>query len=140
MTLDPATLSAGHQFPRHSFSVTGEEVRQYLEAVGDQWPGYAQLDAVAPPLFLIAKGLGMLLAAIGLPPGSVHGSQECEFVHPVRPGTELVLEAGVTRAATRQGQRFVTVEMAAREDDMLVCRGRALLIIPGDARRPDRSS
>jgi hypothetical protein len=133
MTLDPLTLAAGYQFRRSAFAVTATEARAYLQAVDDRWSGYALPGAPVPPLLLIAKGLGRLMAEIGLPPGSIHGSQECAFLRATPPSTPLLLQAEVSRAATRQGQRFITVDLTVHDGDQAVCRGRALLIIPAEA-------
>ena len=127
-------LPAGHRFPPLAFTVSVAEARAYRAAVEDAVsdPDEAPL----PPLLLIARALRLLLERTGLPPGTVHGGQEAEFLRPVRPGQPLRLEAALPRAATRQGMRLVTLETTVlAEDGAPVCRGRATLIVPapGDA-------
>jgi hypothetical protein len=128
--LSPFDLTPGQPLAPMTFTITADEARAYLQAVGDTSALYQQAPAPLPPLLLAARGLQLLMAQVEIPPGTVHGSQECEFFQPASAGQPLNLTASVPRAATRQGQRFVTLEMELFDGGTLVCRGRAALIIP----------
>ncbi|MGI8913803.1 MAG: hypothetical protein ACR2JY_08465 [Chloroflexota bacterium] len=131
--LSPFDLKASQLLAPASFTITPEEARAYLEAVDDRSALYQQTTAPLPPLLLAARALQLLMAQVELPPGTVHGGQESEFFQAAYAGRPLRLTASVPRAATRQGQRFVTLEMEVFDGDVLLCRGRASLIIPGAA-------
>lgn len=128
--LNPFDLTVGQALAPATFTISQGEARHYIEAVGDISARYLHAGAPLPPMLLAARGLQLLMAQVEIPGGTVHGGQECEFFQPTYPGKELRLTASVPRAATRQGQRFVTLEMAIFESDAPVCRGRALLIVP----------
>jgi hypothetical protein len=128
--LNPFDLTVGQALEPATFTISQHEARAYIEAVGDASARYQQPDAPLPPMLLAARGLQLLMGQVEVPGGTVHGGQECEFFQPAYAGKEMRLTALVPRVATRQGQRFVTLEMAIFADDAPVCRGRALLIIP----------
>lgn len=128
--LSPFDLTAGQVLASAVFTISPAEARAYVQAVGDGSGRYHPVDAPLPPMLLAARGLQLLMAQVDIPGGTVHGGQEGEFFRPVYPGAALRLTASVPRAATRQGQRFVTLEMTIFEGDSPVCRGRALLIVP----------
>jgi hypothetical protein len=128
--LSPFDLTPGQPLAPATFTITMKEARAYVQAVGDTSAVYQQAAAPLPPLLLAARGLQLLMAQVEIPPGTVHGSQECEFFQSAYAGRPLNLTASVPRAATRQGQRFVTLEMEVFDGEALVCRGRAALIIP----------
>lgn len=128
--LSPFELAPGQALAPVTFTITAAEAGAYVQAVGDSSALYQQAMAPLPPLLLAARGLQLLMAQVEIPAGTVHGGQECEFFHPTYAGRPLHLTASVPRASTRQGQRFVTLEMEVREGEALVCRGRAALIIP----------
>jgi acyl dehydratase len=126
----PYDLTAGQPLEPATFTISQREARQYIEAVGDASARYHNPDAPLPPMLLAARGLQVLMAQVEIPGGTVHGGQECEFFRQSYPGEELRLTASVPRAASRQGQRFVTLELAIFADDAPVCRCRSLLIMP----------
>lgn len=127
-------LTAGQQLEPMTFTVTPSAARAYLEAVGDTADLYNAATAPLPPLLLVAHSLPLLMQQLHIPPGTVHGGQEGEFLQPVFPGHQLRLAATVGRAATRQGQRFLALELEFFDGDSLVCRGRTSLVVPGEAR------
>jgi len=128
--LSPFDLTPAQPLAPATFTVTAEEARAYIQAVGDTSALYQQTAAPLPPLLLAARGLQLLMVQVEIPAGTVHGGQECEFLQPAYAGRELNLTASVPRAATRHGQRFVTLEMHIFDGAAPVCSGRASLIVP----------
>ena len=78
-------------------------VRDYLDAVGDQWPAYAR-HGLVPPVALAARALGSLLERWDLPPGAIHSVQEIAAIRPVPFGQEITGTAGVSQPK-RRGNR-----------------------------------
>jgi acyl dehydratase len=130
---NPFTLTPGQPLSPATFAITPEEARAYAQAVGDASALYRRPEAPLPPLLLAARALRLLMAQVDIPPGTVHGGQDCEFFQAAYAGRDLRLTASVPRAATRQGQRFLTLELELRAGEALICRGRALLIVPQDS-------
>jgi hypothetical protein len=128
--LSPFDLTPGHALAPVTFVITAEEARAYIQAVDDTSVLYHQAAAPLPPLLLAARGLQLLMAQVEIPAGTVHGGQECEFLQPTYADRELRLTVSAPRAATRQGQRFVTLEMHIFDGAAPVCRARASLIVP----------
>lgn len=123
-------LPAGYRFPPLAFTVTPAEADAYRQAVGDESALFSAADAPLPPLLLVARALRLVMEQVGLPPGTLHGGQEGEFLRPAQAGRTLRLEASAPRAATRQGMRFITLETSVFQGDSAICRGRATLIVP----------
>jgi hypothetical protein len=126
-------LTAGQQLEATTFTITPAAVRAYLDAVGDASSLYDADSAPLPPLLLVAHSLPLLMHDLHIPPGTVHGGQEGEFLQPVCAGCDLRLVAVVGRTATRRGQRFLALELEFFDGDRLVCRGRTSLIVPETA-------
>ena len=132
MLLDPFTLQPGHQFAAATLVIGAAEARAYLDAIGDSSELYAGDSAPLPPLLLIARGIRLLMSELDVRPGTVHGAQEVESLRPVVAGQTLRYEAGVSRATTRQGARFLAVDVTVLDAQGPVCRGRTTLLVPGD--------
>jgi capsular polysaccharide biosynthesis protein len=128
--LDAVTLTAGHRFAPVQVVVTAEEVQRYLQVVGDDAALYQEPAAPVPPLLLLARALAHLMEQVELRPGSIHGGQDCEFLGRAAAGRPLTLETSVERAATRQGQRILVVEMLLRDAEAELLRSRATLLVP----------
>lgn len=114
-----------------SWQVTGDEVRGYLHAVGDELPIYAEF-GIAPPLMLTAKVVGLLLDHLSLPDGAIHSLQDVETIRPPRLGTVVSTTVDVEPARERGGLKFLTVNYSATdvEDGSLLQRGRTTVLLP----------
>ena len=141
MLLDPFTLQAGHQFTAATVVISAAEARAYLEAVGDATAVHRGDAGVPsgvpsgplPPLLLIAHGIRALMSELDVRPGTVHVAQELENVRPAFAAQLLRYEASVSRATTRQGARFLVVDVTIFAIQGPVCRGRTTLVIPQGA-------
>ena len=124
-------FSVGHRFPEQHVHVAPAKVRQYLAAVGSESPLYRGESNVAPPLAIAAWVLAGLIEAIGLPPGSVHATQEFSFKGAVPIGGMLDATAEVVQATSRAGMDVIVVEIVAVHEDRPVLSGRSMLMMPG---------
>jgi acyl dehydratase len=121
-----------------SWQVTGDEVRGYLHAVGDELPVYAE-SGIAPPLMLTAKIVGLLLDRMSLPDGAIHSLQDVETINPPRLGTVVATTAHVEPARERGGLKFLTVNYSASdaEDGSLLQQGRTTVLLPASGDEQD---
>jgi acyl dehydratase len=126
-----STLVRGHEYPTVAFRLDRPEIEAYLDAVGDRVSATTGQEEDVPPLAAAAFALRALLGVFHLPEGSVHGSEEVEFVRPPRIGEELRCESRVASASDRQGFRFSTVEQRLVDaSGQVVLTARALLMSP----------
>ena len=87
----------------------------YLRAVGDGLPHYQEL-GLAPPLYVVALGLGQILQRTSLPSGAIHSLQEFELLEPLPMGREVGVKAWLDRQRARGGLRFLTFGLSAESD------------------------
>ena len=118
--------------------IVGRElVDEYLNAVGDSSPIYANI-GVAPPMALAARALGALITKLSLPPGTIHASQDLEFKRMVKLGEEVDCVATLSRPMRRGDWEFISAEFtlygAGNED---VLSGRTAVLVPLKAVTPE---
>jgi acyl dehydratase len=110
-----------------------EQVKQYLDAVGDTCPIYRESE-VAPPIALAAYALGSLLRRLKLPPGAVHSIQEIEILSPVCFGEEISGIAHLERPRHRRGMGFITASFTLINDSGdNILTGKSTVLVVGDS-------
>ena len=113
-----------------SWTLTGESVREYLDAVGDDQGIYTE-SGLAPPLALCAFALGAMLEKLSLPAGTIHSIQEMEVLASVSVGQAIRGEAVCERPRSRGGLRFLTVGYTLRnESGDAVQTGKTTVLTP----------
>ena len=91
-----------------SVEATQANVNAYLEAVSNGLPLYTET-GLAPPLYLSATSLGLLLRELRLPAGTVHSLQETEVSLPIAIGRTFEVSAHLERPRMRARLKFLTV-------------------------------
>ncbi len=122
--------AVGHRFPAQSIDLRRENVQAYLAATESASPLYRGNSNTAPPLAIAAWVLAGLIKAIGLPPGSVHASQEFRFAAAAPVGGTIAAEAKVVQSAVRGGMDVIVVEIRASHGQDPVLSGRSMLMMP----------
>ena len=113
-----------------NWTLTGESVREYLNAVGDDLELYSGV-GLAPPLALCAYALGAMLEKLSLPAGTIHSIQEMEVLAGVAVGEMIHGEAVPERPRSRGGLRFMTVGYTlANGAGDVVQRGKTMVLTP----------
>ena len=123
-------FSVGHRFPDQRLHLEPARVRQYLTAVDNRSPLYGTDSAVAPPLAIAAWAIAGLIDAIGLPPGSVHTTQEFTFMDTAALGSTLAAVAEVVQASSRGGMDIIVAEISVANEGRPVLSGRSMLMMP----------
>ena len=114
-----AALPRGHQLPEGRFRLSADDVRRYLEAVGDCSNAYGQGSegpAWVPPLAVAALALRAILEQGELPAGALHAGQEVEFRHPVPVGAPLRARARVAQRSEMRGAVVSVIEFEVGEE------------------------
>ena len=118
-------LETGFEFPSAEFAPDKKTVEKYLSAV--EGPEH---DCI-PPLAVSALALISLTESISLPPGSIHASQEFNFLKPVPIGTKLSCKTIVARKTARSSMNMLVLEMNVFDTDgEKVQSGKTTIILP----------
>jgi acyl dehydratase len=123
-----ADYQSGHVFDDHSFEITVSEAKAYANAVGDSSPPASGNQV--PPMLLIAAGLSRVIEALELGGGTIHASQEVNFVRPVSPGENIVARTTLRGNSVRRGSRFATVETEFLSGGRQVASSVSMVIVP----------
>jgi len=127
-------LEKGQQFSAASFVLDEEAVARYLEAVEDEaLPRLAQAEGKAwvPPMAVAALALRSLMEEMTLPAGSIHASQELEFVRAVEAGERVTCRAWLSHRSQRGGWWVLAVGMEGTDESgRPVLAGRLTVMVP----------
>jgi acyl dehydratase len=127
-------LAAGYEFPPAGFLLDGEKVKEYLAAVEDDIPIYGE-QRVVPPMAVAALAMTALSAALVLPPGTIHVSQDLAFVTPARPGETLTSRARVERKVERGRFNMLTIGIkVTSEAGAVIMSGETGFILPPEGK------
>ena len=131
MTVDHASLEPGQTISNRRYTLDDAAVALYVNAVGDRSGLYREGDGVTPPMAVAALGLRGVVEDLHIPGGTLHTSQEMEFLVAVPVGSELRCEADVLQNSVRGGRRFLVVDIRMDDGDgRRVLNGKSTLVLP----------
>lgn len=123
-------LPVGFKFPPTSYELSESIVAKYLEAV-DESADFLTL-GVVPPLAIAARAMTALAQSFTVPPGSIHASQELEFLKPVPIGSKVRCGGRIAQKLARGSLNLVMLEInVTDEDGEQVLTGKATIAAPG---------
>ena len=123
-------LKAGQEFPPAAFQVDSTTVDDYLKAVEEDNAIYKNTGLV-PPMAVAALALKSLISAISMPPGTIHVSQEFEFIDTVNTQDTLTSHAGVSRIQERGKLHLISVDInVSNQKQKPVLAGKTSFILP----------
>ena len=123
-------LKAGQEFPPAAFQVDSATVSDYLKAVEENSVIYRGT-GIVPPMAVAALALKALINAISMPPGTIHVSQEFEFMATVNTQDILTGRARVSRVQERGKLHLITVDIdVANQKQESVLAGKTGFILP----------
>jgi len=123
-------LPVGYEFPLSSYELSRSVVSKYLEAVGGQ-QDFLTL-GIIPPLAVAACAITALSQSFSVPPGSIHASQDFEFLKLVPIGATISCGGKIAQKLERGRLRLVMLEIhALNQDQERVLAGKATIAIPG---------
>ena len=103
-------LEPGHQFPQASYVLETSLIEAYLDATEETYPAYRQKKLV-PPTAVAAYAMVALAEGIELPPGTIHISQEIEFLKPACVNDTITSHARVSGRRSRGNLELLTIDM-----------------------------
>jgi hypothetical protein len=124
-----SALPRGYEIAAASFTLSAEDVRAYLAAVGDT----SDYGDRVPPLAAVALGLAALQEQLYLPVGSLHTGQEVEQAQSIAAGAEITLTGRVAQRSERQGFVITVIEFEIAHARSTAVRARTTIMAPGTA-------
>jgi len=123
-------LEAGYEFPPSSYKLDSSMVAMYLKAVEDTSSLYQDTELV-PPMAVAAYAMAALSESISLPSGTIHVSQELEFIDTVSIKDTITSYAKVSRKQSRGKFYLLTVDLNVfNQRQKAVLAGKTSFILP----------
>lgn len=123
-------MKAGQEFPPAAFQVDSATVADYLKAVEEDNVIY-QNTGLVPPMALAALALKALINTISMPPGTIHVSQEFEFIDAINTRDTLTSQARVSRIQERGKLHLMTVDISVvNQEQKPVLAGKTSFVLP----------
>jgi acyl dehydratase len=123
-------LYAGFEFPPQSYVLDTSVVLQYLEAVKES-SGIYRNEGLVPPMAVTAYAMASLSQAVTMPPGTIHVSQELDFLKLVKVGDTVTCYSRVSRKVDRGGLRLMNTDITVlNQDQEKVLAGRVGFVLP----------
>jgi len=118
-------LTPGYEFPPTSYELSISLISKYLKAV-DSGSG-----EFVPPLAIAAYSITAMSKSLILPPGTIHASQEMEFLKLVPIGAKVNCQAKVARKVSRGPMRLLVLELNVwDENGEMVQSGKTTIALP----------
>jgi acyl dehydratase len=126
-------LCAGFEFLPQSFILDSQAVSLYLEAVKESSDLYRN-EGLVPPMAVTAYAMAALSRAVTMPPGTIHVSQELDFLKLVRVGDTITCQSTVSRKVNRGGLRLMNTDITVlNQNQEKVLTGRVGFVLPEPA-------
>jgi len=123
-------LEAGSEFPPSSYKLDSTMIANYLKAV-DETSELYQDTSLVPPMAIAAHAMAALSEGICLPPGTIHVSQEFEFLDTASIDDTFTSYARVGKKQSRGKFNLLVVDLSVGNQDMKkVLTGKTSFILP----------
>ena len=122
-------LPVGFEFPPTSYQLTETIIAKYLEAVGEETDFLTSW--IVPPLAIAACAMTALSQSFTVPPGSIHASQELEFLKVVPIGASVSCGGKIAQKLERGSLNLVVLEInVLNQAGEKVLTGKATIAAP----------
>ena len=123
-------LTVGFEFPPQSYTMEAGLVALYLEATRDSSDVYRS-GKLVPPMAVTAYAMTSLSQAVALPSGTIHVSQELDFLKSVKIGDTITCRSKVSRKVDRGGLRLMNIDITVTNQSAeVVLTGKVGFILP----------
>ena len=128
--IEYSQLEAGYEFLPSSYKLDSSIVATYLKAVEDT-SGLYRDNTLIPPTLIAAYAMASLSETICLPPGTIHVSQEFEFMGTANIGDAFMSYARVSRKQSRGKFHLLIVNFnVVNQNQKTVLAGKTSFILP----------
>jgi acyl dehydratase len=123
-------LTVGFEFPPQSYNMDADLVSLYLEATRDSSELFLS-GKLVPPMAVTAYAMNALSQAVALPSGTIHVTQELDFLKTVKVGDTIVCFSKVSRKVDRSGMRLMNIDLTVTNQSAeTVLTGKVGFILP----------
>ena len=123
-------LEEGYEFTPVDYRLDSSMVTAYIEAVGEDAGFFHNTDTV-PPMAIAALALTSLMETVPFPPGTIHVSQEFDFIDTASTKDALTRHARIITKRERGRLRMMTIGLSVyKHDEQPVLKGETSLILP----------
>ena len=134
MTEQPQSIyyqaEVGFEFPSRSYKLEAEAISLYLKASEEPNPLFQERHLV-PPMAVAANALAALNETTPIPPGTIHISQELDFLGEVFVGDTITCKSKVSRKIVRGGLNILTIDVEViKLDQQKVMGGKIGIMLP----------
>jgi acyl dehydratase len=127
-------LTAGFEFPPQTYLLDEQSVALYLEATRETDALFRGTHLV-PPMAVTAFAMSALSQSISMPEGTIHVSQELEFLKPVKVNDSITCLSKVSRKIERGGLRLMNTEIkVVNQHNETVLTGKVGFVLPEPAK------
>jgi acyl dehydratase len=127
-------LYVGFEFPPQSYTLDLPTVTLYLEATRDPEEFYRK-EGLVPPMAVTAFAMSALSEAVIMPPGTIHVSQELDFLRLVKVGDTITCYSAVSRKVDRGGLRLMNTDITVlNQNQEKVLTGKVGFVLPEPAK------
>ena len=128
--LEYSQIEVGYEFRHTRYKLETSMVSTYLKAVEETSRLY-QTTELVPPMAVAAYAMTALAEAISLPPGTIHVSQEVEFLDTVYVGDTIICNAKVIRKQERGRLNLMIVGLDVfNQNQKKVLAGKTGFVLP----------
>lgn len=128
--IEYSQLEAGYEFSPSRYKLDYSSVAAYLRAVEDASSLYQDTELV-PPMAIAAYAMAALSESISLPSGTIHASQELEFISTVNINDTLTSYARVSRQQSRGKFHLLSINFNVfNQRQQAVLAGKTSFILP----------
>ena len=128
--IEYSQLEAGSEFPPSSYKLDSKMIATYLKAIEETSELY-QDTGLVPPMAIAAHAMASLSEGMCLPPGTIHVSQEFEFLDTASIDDTFTSYARVGKKQSRGKFHLLVVELNVTDQDMKkVLTGKTSFILP----------
>ena len=106
-------LVTGYEFPSSSYELKTSVIARYLEAVGGSNRQNELAGEFVPPMAVAAYTMTAVAQSMALPPGTIHASQELEFLKLVPVGASINCQGRVAQKVDRGRLHMLVIELEA---------------------------
>jgi acyl dehydratase len=126
-------LSVGFEFPPQSYTLDSSTVEAYLQATRESNPIFKK-ERLVPPMEVAAMVMSALGSVMIIPSGTIHVSQELDFLKGVRVGETITCYSKVSSKQDRGGLHSLSCDIWVLNEDLeRVLAGKVGFILPEQA-------
>lgn len=123
-------LEEGYEFTPADFRLDPSMITAYIEAVGEDISFFGDMDTV-PPMAIAASALTSLMETAPFPQGTIHVSQEFDFIDTASKNDVLTCHVRIITKRERGHLRMMTIGLNVyKHDEKPVLKGEMGLVLP----------